>query len=287
MPIIPLDPRQSFDLEITLRCGQVFRWEKHDGWWYGVVGQYIVKIRQEGTVLRYQGAPEPFIRDYFQLDLDLLPILSSIDRDPLIHDAIVRCRGLRIIRQPWWECLASYICATFANIPGIRNRIQLLARNFGDPVRFEERTYYCFPTPESLSRAKDRSVRACKVGYRTPYLCETARTISDDPGLLRRIASLPYEEARTDLLRLKGVGYKVADCVLLFAFQRYESVPVDVWIQRILRNSYAGGAECRSYEQLRRFARDRFGDYAGYAQEYLFCDRKEIIQESARRGRVF
>ncbi len=285
--IISLDPCQPFDLDVTLQCGQVFRWEKRDGWWYGVVGPYVMKIRQEEAVLRYHGAPEQFIRDYFQLGLDLPPILASIDRDPLIHDAIHRCRGLRIIRQPGWECLASYICATFANIPGIRNRIELLARNFGDPIRFEGRMYFGFPTPESLSRVDECAVRACKVGYRAPYLCETARKINDDPLFFQRIAALPYEEARADLLSLKGVGYKVADCVLLFGFRHYESVPVDVWIQRILRNSYAGCHECRSYEQFRRFAREHFGEYAGYAQEYLFSNRKKIVQEFARRQKIF
>jgi N-glycosylase/DNA lyase len=276
LPELHLDPAQPFDLDRTLSCGQVFRWERNGTCWYGVVGDRVLKLQHDGRNLRYQGAPESFIRDYFQLDLDLPPILASIDRDPLIHASLHRCHGLRIIRQPPWECLASYICATFANIPGIRHRIELLARSFGKPVRFEGRTVYTFPAPESLASAEDGRVRACKTGYRAPYLCETARRIQADPEFFARIAGLGYEDAHRELLRLKGVGNKVADCVLLFAFGRYEAVPVDVWIARILSIRYPAGAGLKTYSGLQGLARELFGDYAGYAQEYLFCDRDQI-----------
>lgn len=277
LPILYLDPAQPFDLEKTLSCGQVFRWERTGNQWYGVVGDRVLKIQQEGRRLRYRGAPGSFIRDYFQLDLDLPPILASIDRDPLIHASLQRCHGLRIIRQPAWECLASYICATFANIPGIRHRIELLARSFGEPVPFEGKTYYGFPTPDAIAGADDCTLRACKVGYRAPYLCDTARLIREDPAFYARIAALGYEDAHRELLRLRGVGNKVADCVLLFAFQRYEAVPVDVWIARILNTCYGRGAGLRTYPRLQGLARELFGEFAGYAQEYLFCDRDQIF----------
>jgi len=285
LPIIHLDPAQPFDLGKTLSCGQVFRWERCGTRWYGVVGERVLVVQQDGMRLRYQGAPESFIRDYFQLDLDLPPILATIDRDPLIHASLHRCHGLRIIRQPAWECLASYICATFANIPGIRHRIELLAQSFGEPVRFEGKTYYGFPTPAALASAEDCTVRACKVGYRAPYLCETARCIREDPEFFGRIDELRYENARRELLRLKGVGNKVADCVLLFAFQRYEAVPVDVWIGRILGTWYDAGPVKRTYSGLQQLARERFGEFAGYAQEYLFCDRYQIVQGQSPKDR--
>jgi N-glycosylase/DNA lyase len=281
VPIMHLDPAQPFDLEKTLSCGQAFRWERSGNRWYGVVGDRVLKLGQEEGRLRYYGAPESFIRDYFQLDLDLPPILASIDRDPLIHSSLFRCHGLRIIRQPEWECLASYICATYANIPGIRHRIELLARSFGKPVRFEGRTYYGFPTPDALASAEDYTMRECKVGYRAPYLCETARRVQADPALFDRIAALGYEDAHRELLRLKGVGNKVADCVLLFAFRRYEAVPVDVWIARILSTCYGTGTVLRTYPRLQGLARELFGEFAGYAQEYLFCDRVQILRNSS------
>jgi N-glycosylase/DNA lyase len=286
LPLLHLDPAQPFDLEKTLSCGQVFRWERNGTSWCGVVGDRVLKLRQDGRKLRYQGAPESFIRDYFQLDLDLPPILASIDRDPLIHASLHRCHGLRIIRQPAWECLASYICATFANIPGIRHRIELLAHSFGEPVRSGGRTLYAFPTPDALAHAEDCTVRACKVGYRAPYLCETARRIQEDPAFFTRIASLGYEDAHRELLRLKGVGNKVADCVLLFAFRRYEAVPVDVWIARILSTCYGAGTGLRTYPRLQGLARELYGDFAGYAQEYLFCDRDQIIPGPSAKART-
>lgn len=277
MPVIHLDPDQPFNLEKTLTCGQVFRWERAGIGWQGVVGERALKIWQDGENLRFRGAPDSFIRDYFQLDVDLSLIIDSIDRDPLIHASIGRCHGLRIIRQPAWECLASYICATFANIPGIRYRIELLAHTFGKPLKFEGKTFHSFPSPLALAGAEECALRACRVGYRAAYLRDTARRILDDPDFFRRIAALDYEDAHSELCQLKGVGNKVADCVLLFAFQRYEAVPVDVWIARILNNRYGEGQDLRTYLQMQRRARDLFGEYAGYAQEYLFCDREQVL----------
>jgi N-glycosylase/DNA lyase len=117
------------------------------------------------------------------------------------------------------------------------------------------------------------------MGYRAPYLCGTAGIIAGDPGWEERISSLPYMDARKDLLKLKGVGKKVADCVLLFAFQKFEAFPVDVWIRKILRARYPGAAGLVRDEEIAAFGRQMFGPYAGYAQEYLFCNRENIGEE--------
>lgn len=278
MVSITLRKDQPFNLDLTLSCGQVFRWEKDGGIWRGVVGDSCISIQQRGRVLSFRGAKPEFISRYFQLDEDLPGILDSIDRDPVIHAAISRCMGLRIIRQPAWECLASYVIATYANIPGIKRRISKLCQCYGEPLPGPGIEIFSFPRAHSIAYQDPCRISECRLGYRAPYLLETATMIAGDPDWEERILELPYEDARKELLHLKGVGKKVADCVLLFAFGKKESFPVDVWIQRILETRYLGTKPPSAYDRCSRFGRDHFGEYAGYAQEYLFCDRAAITK---------
>jgi N-glycosylase/DNA lyase len=279
MSSLTLSAGQPFNLDKTLSCGQVFRWVEAGGWWTGIVGERLIRIRQDGNILTWEGTDESFIRHYFSLDLDLPAVLSGIDRDPIIHQAIEECRGLRIIRQPPWECLVSYIIATFTNIPSIKRRITLLCREFGNEIDPEGGGYFSFPTQNALSRAEECQVRACSLGYRAPFLCHVAQEIEANPGWAETIHDLPYEAARTELMHYRGVGRKVADCVLLFGFGRLEAVPVDVWIERIIRQHYLEPGEKANYEYIRRYAQGYFGPFAGYAQEYLFCMRNDITKK--------
>ena len=277
MHCITLDRETPFDLGKTLSCGQVFRWKEKGGAWSGVIEDQVVVTRQDGSKLYWRGATEEEIVRYFSLDTDLPAILGAIDRDPVIHHAINRSEGLRIIRQPHWECLASYIIATFTNIPSIKRRIGLLCGAFGEEISRGDEPWHSFPGAESIAKGRDRLPGICRLGYRAPYLLDTADRVAADPTWAERVASCPYDEARAMLMQYKGVGRKVADCVLLFGFGRLCAVPVDVWIERILRNYYLekeGGPV--SYEYLRHFAQDYFGEYAGYAQEYLFSIREEL-----------
>jgi len=281
MPSISLAADQPFSLDQTLVCGQVFRWEQaDDGWWYGVVNDRVIKIRQEGSDLIFKGANAAFIRNYFSLDLDLEQVIKSIDQDPFIHAAIRQCTGLRLVRQPPWECLISYICSTNSNIPTIRRRIASIAERFGKPIEFEGKTYYTFPGPASISCEGDEGLTVCKLGYRQPYVFRTSCSVTEEKTWEATIHRLPYEDARKELMKLHGVGPKAADCILLFAFQKYEAFPVDVWIRRIMQQNYLpaldleAGLTNRDYDTIRRFAREHFGEYCGYAQEYLFAARE-------------
>lgn len=278
MTTIELRPDQPFDLDLTLACGQAFRWEKTDGWWQGVAGGRAARIRQDANRLTFEGGDAGFVRDYFQLDQDLNAILSSIDRDPAIGAAVRECRGLRLVRQPPWECLISYICATNTNIPAVKRRAALMAERYGRPVDGPFGRTYAFPEPEALGAVSRADLWDCKLGYRTDYVHEAAGYATEHPDWAERIAALPFEEARETLMRFRGVGPKAADCVLLFAFGFFEAFPVDVWIRRIVRETYLSdltGKNCAppEYERIRRFSRDYFGEYAGYAQEYLYCAR--------------
>lgn len=281
MPTITLSADQQFSLDRTLSCGQVFRWNRmYDGWWYGVVSGRVIRIRQDGAQITFYGAPAAFIKNYFSLDIDLATILTSIDRDPFIHSAITQSAGLRLIRQPKWECLISYICSTNSNIPTIRRRIASIAERFGKAINFEGNTYFAFPEPSSLACSGPEGLTECRLGYRQPYIFETSCLVMDEKCWEETIQTLPYEEARKELMKMKGVGPKAADCILLFAFQKYESFPVDVWILRIMREHYLpklpGNAPLtlREYDMIRTFARTHFGRFCGYAQEYLYAARE-------------
>ncbi len=284
MPALTLKANQPFSLDLTLSCGQVFRWEKGaNGWWRGIVGSRVVQIRQDGKVLRYEGAGRQFVEHYFSLDQELDTITTSFDREPFIHAAIDRCRGLRLIRQPPWECLISYICSTNSNIPMIKKRIGSIAQVYGKAISSEGRTYYSFPKPAALSGSCASVLSECRMGYRAPYVKKTACDIPDSQEWSFRIASLPYEKARKELMKLQGVGPKAADCILLFAFQKYEAFPVDVWIRRIMRENYLPelssdlSLTTREYDTIRTYAREFFGEYCGYAQEYLYAARERVV----------
>ena len=281
MGTILLRDDQPLDLALTLTCGQAFRWEQQGGWWEGVVGGRLWRLRQDGDRLLYEGPEASEVSRYLALDEDLPGIFSSIDRDQVIHRAIKACRGLRILRQDPWEILVSFICATNTNIPRIRKMIRSLSQSFGTWVPDAVEPRYGFPEPGALSGSRGDHLGPCRLGYRDRYIAGTAARVATDRGILERIAGLPFPDARAALLGLPGVGPKAADCILLFGFHRLEAFPVDVWIRKIMYAHYLEplpGARVPSEKEdrrIRKFGREYFGTYAGYAQEYLFCAREE------------
>jgi N-glycosylase/DNA lyase len=277
---IPAD--QDLDLDRTLSCGQVFRWEPFDTGWQGIVGGRVIRVWQDEKLLRFVGTDRTFIRDYFALDVDVTHLLGTItDNDPAMRDVMEKCRGLRIVRQDPWECTLSYLIATYSNIPTIRKRIESLSQQLGKKISRAGKEYYGFPGPESFSEVCEASLGACRLGYRGPYLQETACRLTGDPGWADRVRGLSYEEGRKELMQLRGIGPKAADCILLFAFQRYEAFPVDVWIQRIMQERYPI-LRGKGNEEIRRFGQEHFGPNAGYAQEYLYAARQVPTSQASR-----
>lgn len=272
-----------FNLDVTLCCGQVFRWEKKD-WWYGVVRDKVLKIRQVDVALEFANADEKFIEHYFGLDDDLQKIGAEIGKDEHIRRALRELWGLRIIRQDPWECLISYICATHASIPAIRRMLLNLSSMFGEKITLDGMDFFTFPTPEKLAAATEKRLAECGLGYRSRFVLETSKRIFERQFELESLRQLPYEQAKKKLCTLSGVGHKVADCVLLFSLGKLEAFPVDTWVKRVILNHYynhfseALVKKMRShdsltngeYEKIGAFARTYFGRYAGYAQEYLF-----------------
>jgi N-glycosylase/DNA lyase len=274
----------AFDLDFSLCCGQVFRWKKIGEWWYGVVGENVFKIRQCGFILELDNVSPEFVESYFGLNDDLKQISRCIGRDDYIKKALHRFEGLRIARQLPWECLISFICATYKSIAAIELMLSKLSVKFGERKTFDGMVFCTFPTAVKLAFASEDALRLCGLGYRAKYVQATAKKICEEEIELESLKTLPYLEAKKKLVEFPGVGLKVADCVLLFSLEKLEAFPVDVWVRRIILNHYANqlpedlakklsthdSLSNGEYEKLNFFGRSYFGKYAGYAQEYLF-----------------
>ena len=277
-----------FSLEHTLCCGQLFRWQKLGDWWYGVVADRVVKIKQSGERLIFQVFPETpnqgFVESYLRLDDDLPSILSQIGKDEHMRKAINLFCGLRIVRQEPWECLVSYICATYKSIPAIKKMVNSISRQFGEKLTFDGYDFYTFPKKSDLAQACPKDLRSCGLGFRAERALETARLVDSGEFPLESLRNMEYGAARRELLGLPGVGPKVADCVLLFSLEKLEAFPIDVWMKRAATTIYARHFDSsfikrvaskssltpKEYETIGSFGREYFGRYAGYAQEYLF-----------------
>jgi N-glycosylase/DNA lyase len=272
-----------FYLDVTLCCGQVFRWDKVGDWWFGVAGGRAFKVRQKGNKIGYANVDEGFLERYFGLDMDLQRISDNVNKDEHIAKALKQFWGLRLIRQDPWECLISYICATYKSIPAIKHMLNNLAAKFGEPLELEGKKFFAFPKAERLATASEASLGECGLGYRAKYLLATSKRVCDGFDL-EGLKRLPYVDAKKALMDLPGVGAKVADCVLLFSLGKLEAFPVDVWVKRVVLNHYADklepellqrlnsrdGLSNGDYERLNGFGRGYFGEFAGYAQEYLY-----------------
>ena len=262
----------DFSLQATLASGQAFRWRARDEWFYGFIGDAVVKVRQDGDQLSCEssdpGLTEHRVRRYFALDLHLPEILSSIDVDIQIHSAILRHRGLRVLRQDGWETLASFICSSFNNIKRIEGMIERVCQTYGTPVALNGFRSFSFPKPETIASASERSLRSLGLGYRAPYLKATAHLVSDGKLPMAHLRQVDYDATKTALLGCDGVGDKVADCVALFGFEKYEAFPLDVWMERAMRYYFRHRRMTRKLAH--DYARRHFGPYAGYAQQYLF-----------------
>ena len=262
-------------MAVTLDSGQAFRWAPYGPRGRrGVLGLTIVTLVPSALLIHVSGsAPDavlgPLVARYLRLDEDPTPRLASVDADPRIHAALAATRGLRILRQDPWECLASFICASFNNIVRIQGMIGRLCRAYGRPIVWNGEVAFTFPEPAVLARAGQADLRRLGFGYRAPYVVRAARQVAEGAADLARIARLPYAEAREALLAVEGVGEKVVECVLLFGFGQWAAFPVDVWIGRVMRRTYFRNRRVPDH-RIRAFARRHFGPACGLAQQALF-----------------
>jgi N-glycosylase/DNA lyase len=266
---------REYDLNGTLSSGQVFRWQPRQEMWEGVVGERWVRLCCSGEVIEaetFSAGPDwEWLGHFLQIDVDLGTVLASFPEDAPMREAVRCCRGLRLLRQEPWECLASFILSSTKQIVQIHQVISRLCERFGEPVKTPEANlpHFSFPSAARLAACGEGELRECKMGFRAPYLLGTARKVAEGEIDLEKIRGLTVEAARFQLMQLPGVGRKIADCVLLFAYGYQEAFPVDVWVMKALRQLYFSKRSV-SPERLQRFAAVHFGPNAGYAQQYLF-----------------
>jgi N-glycosylase/DNA lyase len=292
---------REYALGMTLTSGQAFRWERTDDSWTGIVAGRWVRLRQismdrggSAALVRMpldqRPAPVPqgsetgilaetptpvanwdWLEHYLQSGIDLAAVLDTFPRDEPMQAAAVACRGLRLLRQDPWECLASFILSSTKRILQIQQIVSLVCERFGEPIMVPEGwpAAFGFPTPERLASVAEAELRQCKMGFRAPFLLSAARRVAEGKLDLQAPYGGEVHDARGQLVACEGVGEKIANCVLLFAYGRQEAFPVDVWVMKALRQLYFPRKKC-TLVQLQKFASDHFGPNAGYAQQYLF-----------------
>ena len=256
---------KDFNLEYTLECGQIFRINRKNNWYYINARDKFFKICQVKNEIEFHGVDEEFIIHFFSLDENLSKILKEINKDEYIKKSIDKYRGLRILRQDPWECLISFICSTASNIPRIKSKLKALSESFGKKVSLDGVGNYAFPEPGNINNYS--KIVNAKTGFRAKYIFEANNSVN-----IKKLNSLSvqsYESAKNELKKINGVGDKVADCVLLFSLGFHQALPVDTWIKKTIQLLYFDNATV-SNEKIRAFGLDYFGTYAGYAQQYLF-----------------
>ena len=264
-----------FNLKYTLESGQSFRWNTVDDAYYGVVKGCILKIQQrEDTLIIDSSEKEEHpatnleLTHYFDVCRDLASILAEVNVDAYIDRAINKFWGMRLLNQELWETIASFILSQNNNMSRIRGLICSLSEKFGQRLEFEGYVDYSFPTPEALTDAGIDEIFACGTGYRASYLWNAAQNVVNGDLVLDAIKGMSYPAAKKELMKLEGIGEKVADCICLFSLGHLEALPVDVWIKRIFEQIYL--RKRATPREIREFARNYFGEFVGYAQQYLF-----------------
>lgn len=280
-----LEKQESFNLKHIFECGQCFRWNKlEDNSYIGVIKDAVINVKEENGKFIFTGSTingnlKEIIRYYFDLDTNYTEykkILSNIDN--YLKESIKFGSGIRILRQDLWECIISFIISANNNIPRIKKIIEKLSKEYGKKIEFNENTYYFFPTPEELSKASVEDLRNLGLGFRDKRIYNTTKMIIENEVNLNSIKSMDdTEKMRNELLKLDGVGPKVADCILLFALKRIDVFPIDVWVRRVMNDLYIHNIneEKVNKKELQKLAEDKFGSLQGIAQQYLFYWKRE------------
>jgi len=287
-----LIPVRDYDLAATLTSGQAFRWEQAGDCWEGVIGEQWVELRSspEGIRARTAVVREDWrwLTDYLQSEVEIESIVASFPQDEPMRASVGLCRGLRLLRQDPWECLASFILSSTKQIVQIRQIVGLLCERYGTTVLTPggHAPANSFPSAERLAGLSEAELRACKMGFRAPNLLRAAERVASGELRLEQLRELPLDGAREELLRLPGVGHKIANCVLLFAYGFPGAFPVDVWVMKALRELYFPKRRPKP-ERLLQFTNRYFGPNAGYAQQYLFhyIRTREPAADSTSKGR--
>lgn len=273
----------GFDLQATVESGQTYLWERADGaayggnghvggdaWYQTVIDGEVIRVRQTAGCVEWESTTDavPYLTRLFRLEDDLDEIMTATPADALVDAAYSAYAGMRLVQDPFFPCLVTFICSAQMRVRRIFRMQRALAREYGEPVSVNGDTYYAYPTPERLASVPEAELRELKLGYRAPYVKQTAQLVANGELTAGDIPA-EYEAAREALTGYVGVGEKVADCVCLFSLGHLEAVPLDTWIRKAIQDYYP---ECDqgSYDETSLAIREQFGPFAGYAQTYVF-----------------
>jgi N-glycosylase/DNA lyase len=268
----------TINVENSINSGQVFLWRKGHQHWYGVNGQDILRVDNSGNIKSYQNTKT----DFFRKKDDIEKIIKSISRDNTTKEAVKKYLGLRLLEQDPFQCLISFIVSSNSNIQKIKTSLEKISQKFGTKVEFEDQKFFLFPKPEKLAKASITEITKCGVGYRAKFIKEAANM-----SFLKRIdfeylKKSNYQDAKEKICSVPGVGNKVADCILLFSLNKLDAFPLDRWMIRILEKYYSDKFEIttktitdKQYDILHEKIVNHFGQYAGYAQQFLFKMERE------------
>ena len=256
---IVIKASENLNIPLCLDCGQAFRWkETENGLWQGIACGKFLCVKQEGsTVTFFNTTKEDFETlwiKYFDLERDYESILASYDEENL-KTACKAYPGIRILKQDEWEAICSFIISANNNIPRIKGIIERLCENFGEKIGNGD---FAFPTAEKMASLSPEDLAPLRAGFRNRYLIDAAQKVASGEVCLEKCRNCDYDEARKELMKITGVGVKVADCTLLFGLHRIEAFPVDVWMKRAMEKLFPN------------MSADDFGEYAGIAQQYIF-----------------
>ncbi|WP_415349876.1 DNA-3-methyladenine glycosylase family protein [Clostridium perfringens] len=293
-----LKDAKNFNIKQVFECGQCFRWERTEsGSYIGVAFGKVIELAQEGhDVIIYNTNKEDFENiwvDYFDLERDYSKVKEALSWDETLKSAVEFGYGIRILNQDPFELVISFIISARNSIPVISKTIKKISERWGEPIEYKGNTYYSFPTPESLSKASIDDIRETGASFRSKYIWDTTKNIYNcelaKKGILdapekdiveilekydlEKITNMDADGCHKGLQEFMGVGAKVADCIMLFSMKKSSAFPVDVWVKRAMMHFY--GADDASLNKIRIFARERFGEYSGFAQQYLFYYARE------------
>lgn len=275
-----LEGVRDFDAKHIFECGQCFRWvREEDGSYTGVAYGRVLNVRSDydkGTVILDNTNLLDFQNiwfDYFDFGRDYSAVKEALSKDPVLDMTINYGKGIRILKQEPWELLISYIISANNSIPMIARSINLLSELYGKQLQYKGKTYYAFPTAEELLTAGMEGLSLCRAGFRCKYIYEAVKMVNTGEIRLDEIEGHDIDTARKELMKVPGVGPKVSDCIMLFSMQKYRAYPVDVWVKRVTEYFFLG--KDVKMKEIQHFAQEKFGELAGFAQEYLFYYARE------------
>lgn len=271
---------ENFDPEHIFECGQAFRWERQEDGSYTVVAfnrVINVSLDEEDVLIKNTNLAdfENIWMDYFDLNVDYKSMQDTFNEDPIMQEAIAYGKGIRILQQDPFETTISFIISANNRIPQIKKSIELIARTYGEPIGFYEgKEYYAFPSPKALAQVDVLELREiCRVGFRDQRIVDVSKMVASGDLDLNILKERDREDIKNVLIALPGIGPKIADCITLFAYNKKDSFPVDVWIKRVMEFLYFKADVNKN--KLGMLSREKFGPYAGLAQQYLFYYGRE------------